>query len=209
MTDTLAVVHERTSALHFDTTRHLSDDEIRSLIAEATQAPSSFNIQHWRFIAVTDQAKKDALMAASYGQPQVAAAPVTFIILGDTKGHTKLKDILDRSVAANVIPQAVADQWVGMATGMYGQNAALSRDEAIRSGSLVAMTLMLAAKARGLVSGPMIGFDPAQVMKIFGIAEQYVPVMILPVGYPAPGNTVRKPRLTVDEVLAFNTSRDF
>ncbi len=209
MSDTKSIIHERISAQHFDPSKKLSEDEIRSLIAAATEAPSSYNIQHWRFIAVTDLEKKKALAAASYGQTKVVDAAVTFIILGDLEGYKKLRGILDSSVAAGLLPQAFTDQWVQMATGSYSTNAQFARDEAIRSGSLVAMTLMLAATERGLVSGPMIGFEPDKVKALFGIADQYVPVMLLPVGYPAAGNSTRKPRLPVDEVLAFNESRIF
>ena len=209
MTDTVTAIHDRISAQHFDASRSLSDDLIKKLVAAATEAPSSFNIQHWRFIAVTDAAKKEALTAAAYGQQKVAASAVTFIILGDLKGHAKLPDISRRSVDAGLLPQAVADQWIEMANGMYGGSEAFARDEAIRSGSMAAMTLMLAAQAMGLVSGPMIGFDPVQVKALFNIADQYVPVMLLPVGYPAPGNVGRKPRLGVDEVLSFNAARIF
>lgn len=55
--------------------------------------------------------------------------------------------------------------WIGAAQGMYKDNCQLQRDEAIRSGSLAAMTLMLVAKGQGLVSTPMIGFDAAAVSK--------------------------------------------
>jgi nitroreductase len=71
------------------------------------------------------------------------------------------------------------------------------------------MTLMIAAQAKGLATGPMIGFDPAGVKREFNIADRYVPVMLLTVGYPASGNWPRKPRLGVEEVLAFNKGREF
>jgi nitroreductase len=56
-----------------------------------------------------------------------------------------------------------------MASGMYGSDPRLARDEAIRSGSLAAMTLMLVAGNRGYASCP-IGFNPVQVMEILTIA---------------------------------------
>ena len=92
-----------------------------------------------------------------------------------------------------------------MANGMYASDPRLARDEAIRSGSLAAMTLMLAAANRGFVSCP-IGFNPVQVMEILSISDDYVPAMTLTVGRPASGNTTRRPRLPVDQVLAFNIS---
>jgi len=90
-----------------------------------------------------------------------------------------------------------------MANGMYAGNTQLQRDEAVRSASLAAMTLMIAAQAKGLASGPMIGFDPEGVRKEFNLAADEVPVMLLPVGRAAPGNWARKPRFPVGDVLRF------
>ena len=116
-----------------------------------------------------------------------------------------MEGILDETVHAGLLPREVADIWLTMANGMYGSDPRLARDEAIRSGSLAAMTLMLAAGNRGYLSCP-IGFNPGQVMEILSIRDQYVPVMMLAVGRPAPGNNARRPRLPVDQVLAFNIS---
>ena len=63
------------------------------------------------------------------------------------------------------------------------------------------MTLMLAAQAMGLVSGPMIGFDPAQVRAGFGLGADEIPALFVTVGRPAPGNWPRKPRRPVSDVL--------
>jgi nitroreductase len=48
-------------AEHFDSATPISVQEINELISEACQARSSFNIQHWRFIAVTDQRIRERL----------------------------------------------------------------------------------------------------------------------------------------------------
>jgi nitroreductase len=206
--DALSLIKQRISANKFDTTKTLSEDEIKELVFYATQAPSSFNLQHWRFVAVTEPAAKERLKTVAFNQQKVVDASVTFIILGDLDGHLKLPDILSRSVEEGIIAQDLADTWVGMADQMYA-NALMARDEAIRSASLAAMTLMIAAEAKGLVSGPMIGFDPIGVKREFNISERYVPVMLLTVGYAAPGNWPRKPRLHVDEVLAFQEGQEF
>jgi len=205
---TLRLLEQRISANKFDAGRELSEAEVKELIHYATQAPSSFNIQHWRFIALTEREDKERLKAVAFNQPKVVDAAVTFIVLGDLRGHEKLPAILASSVDAGLLDQQTADTWVKMANGMYADER-MARDEAIRSASLAAMTVMIAAEAKGLVSGPMIGFDPAGVKREFGIADHYVPVMLLTVGFPAPGNWPRKPRLAVDEVLAFGAGREF
>lgn len=205
--DTLTLIKQRTSITRFDKTRTLAIAEIKELVAYATEAPSSYNLQHWRFVAVTEPDDKERLLRVANGQVKVVEAAVTFIVLGDLAALEKLPDIWSRLVQSGAVDQSFADGRVEAATNFYSNNAQLIRDEAIRSASLAAMTLIIAAQAKGLVSGPMIGFDPIGVRREFGIADRYVPVMLLTVGYEAPGNLSRKPRLGVDEVLSFGQAR--
>lgn len=207
--DTLETIKHRISANHFDASKTLSEAEIKELVSYAIEAPSSFNIQHWRFVAVTKPEEKARLKAVAYNQPKVAEAAVTFIVLGDLQAFEKLPQIYQPLAEAGAMPPEMADRVVAMATGMYKDSPQNQRDEAIRSATLASMTLMLAAEAKGLVSGPMIGFDPEGVKREFNISDRYVPVMLIAVGYPAPGNYPRKPRLRVDDVLAFQQGREF
>jgi nitroreductase len=209
MTDTLKLLKERISTNLYDKSRQLSEAEIRELVSYAIESPSSYNIQHWRFVAVTKPEDKTRLKAVAYNQQKVEDAAVTFIVLGDLRGYEKIGEILSRSVEAGILNQKVAGAWADSATKAYASNERFARDEAVRSASMAAMTLMIAAQAKGLSSGPMIGFDPEGVKREFGILDRYVPVMLLTVGYPAPGNGPRKPRLGVDEVLTFDRGREF
>lgn len=198
---TLDLIKSRVSVNLFDEAASISDDEIADLVAYARQAPSSFNFQNWRFIAVREATAKERLKAVAYGQPKVSQAAVTFIVIGLLNPQNRLADALAPSLEQEILDQATVDTWIGMATAMYGSNPALQRDEAIRSASLAAMTLMLAAEAKGFVSGAMIGFDPAGVSTEFSLETEEVPVMLLTVGRAAAGNWPRKPRFPVAEIL--------
>ena len=90
----LRVVRNRATVENFDSSRELGEGEIRELIADTIHAPSSFNIQHCRFIAVRRAEDKRRLREAAYGQAHVEAAAVTLIVLGDTKGVEKLPGIV-------------------------------------------------------------------------------------------------------------------
>jgi nitroreductase len=202
----LELMRKRISVEAFQPGLELSDDEIRSLVADAVEAPSSFNIQHWRFVAVRREEDKQRLCRAAYGQRQVVDAAVTFIVLGDLRAVQDLPRTLEPAVAQGVLPEGKAVSWVEQARRIYADET-MARDEALRSCSLAAMTLMLAAEARGLGSCPLSGFDLEQVKREFGVDDRYLPVMLLAVGRPAGTDTVRKPRLPVDRVLAFDRSR--
>ncbi len=207
--DTIELIKQRISTNKFDTSRSLSEAEIKELVSYATEAPSAYNIQNWRFVAVTNPEDKARLKSVAYNQQKVVDAAVTFIVLGDLRGYEKLPQILKPMVDGGLMDQAMANGWAQRAASSYSANGQFARDEAIRSASFAAMTLMIAAQAKGLATGPMIGFDPAGVKREFNITDRYVPVMLLTVGYPASGNGPRKPRLGVEDVLAFNKGREF
>lgn len=196
-------IKSRISANSYDPARPLSDQQISELIELATRAPSAFNLQNWRFVAVRSAQAKGLLLPLAYGQQKIADAAVTFIVCGTLKPHATLPAALKPAVDAGILDQAVFDMWVGAAQGMYSENPALQRDEAIRSGSLAAMTLMLAATGLGLVSTPMIGFDPIAVANTFGLSADEIPVMLVTVGYPGKANWPQKPRKAVQDVLEF------
>ncbi|NRR32261.1 nitroreductase family protein [Oxalobacteraceae bacterium] len=197
------LIESRISANYFDTTRPLSDADIAELVRLATLAPTAYNFQNWKFIAVRSPQAKARLKAVSYKQQKVEDAPVTFIIVGTLAAHEGLPQALKPSVDAGIMSQKVADGLVTMAVNSHPGNPQLQRDEALRSGSLAAMTLMLAAEGMGWNSSALSGFDPAGVAREFKLGENDVPVMLVTVGFAAPGNWPQKPRRPVQEVMEF------
>ena len=92
-----------------------------------------------------------------------------------------------------------------MIKGFYENKEQLQRDEAIRSSSLVAMTLMFGAVNRGWDTCPMIGFDSEAVSKILKLDEFHIPVMLLTFGYRKEDPRPRSPRRPVAEVVKMDT----
>jgi nitroreductase len=191
----------RISANKFDTHDVMTADAVQALIAAAMEAPSAFNIQHARFLVVREPDARTALQQVANGQQKVRDAAATFVVLGDLRGAESLPLIAGRAREAGLMDAAGAAGFAAAGQAAYEGKPAFARDEAIRSASMAAMALMLAATERGLASGPMIGFDPEALRREFNIDARYLPVMLIAVGRAAPGNWPRKPRLRVNEVL--------
>jgi nitroreductase len=198
-----AVIEARISANHFDPAAPVSEEQVARLVRLATLAPSAFNVQNWQFVAVRSQAAREKLRDLSFGQQKVVDAPVTFIISGTLRAHDQVAAALKPAVDKGILVQPVADSWTRMAHGaMHGDERA-QRDEALRSASLAAMTLILAAQGMGLASCAMTGFDAGAVHTAFKLGANEVPVMLVAVGYAAQGNWPQKPRRPLDEVLRY------
>jgi nitroreductase len=201
MSSIAELIKSRVSANSYDTTRPMSEAEVAELVELATHAPSAFNLQNWKFVAVRSAQAKAKLHPLAYGQQKVLDAPVTFIVCGLLSEDELIASSLKPTLDAGIIDQATFNGWVGAAQGMYKGNTTLQRDEAIRSGSLAAMTLMLAAQSKGLVSCPMIGFNAAAVADAFQLDAAQVPVMLITVGHPGTANWPHKPRKPIAEVF--------
>lgn len=194
-------IESRISINRFQADRPLDDETIMSLVELATKAPTAFNMQNWRFIAVRSAEGKNRLKDSAWGQQKIVDASVAFIICGTLSAHQQLAAALQPSVDAQIMEQRTVDGWVKQATTSHENNAVLQRDEAVRSASLAAMTLMLAAEGMGLGSCPMIGFDAVQVAKDFALLPTELPLMVVVVGYPLENNWPQKTRKPVAEVL--------
>ena len=72
--DTFDAIYQRRSVKHFDTEHRLTDAECDKLFSAAIQSPTSFNIQHWRFVAVRDPELRKQIRAVGNDQAQMTDA---------------------------------------------------------------------------------------------------------------------------------------
>ncbi len=197
------LIEERRTTNLFDPSRPISDAQIAQLVHLATTAPTSFNLQNWRFIAVRTPEQKARLRKISWDQAKVSEAAVTFIVCGQLADYRTIPERLSPVVEAGIMPAEMVPGWEDAAKSLYHEQPQRQRDEAVRTATFGAATLIYAAEAAGLGSAPMIGFDADAVAREFGLANDEVPVMLLAVGHALPANWPRKPRRPVAEVLQF------
>jgi nitroreductase len=198
---TTSILENRVTTGRFDASAFLEESTIRELVRLATHAPSAFHLQNWSFIAVQSPEAKQRLMDLAYGQQQVRDASVTFIVCGTVEAYPDLAARLQPSVDAGIISQSIQETWVKMATESHQGDPQLQRDEAIRSASLAAMSLIIAAREMGLDTGVLGGFDPVGVSQEFSLTSNEIPVMLVTVGRAAEGNWSQKIRRPLSEVL--------
>ncbi|HBM86095.1 MAG TPA: nitroreductase family protein, partial [Opitutae bacterium] len=171
--DTTTAIHQRRSVKHYDPDHKMTEVEIQALLELALLAPTSFNMQNWRFVVVSDQAKKDAIRAASWNQAQVSEASILIVLCANLRAYEKAERYWVHA------PEPVRDMLVPMIEPFYKDKPELQRDEAMRSIGIAGQTLMLSAKSMGYDSCPMIGFDPQKVADIINLPEHHIIGMML------------------------------
>lgn len=148
-------------------------DEIVTL---AGKAPSPWNVQPWRVIAVSDPDTKQKLMAAAYGQPQVGAAATVLVVTSD------MKDAIDNAHEF-VHPGMPEDKRQAQIEDIQKNFNGMGEEKAAQWGfaesNIFLGYLLLVIEAMGYGSSPMLGFDPAQVKELLGIpAHATIPALV-------------------------------
>lgn len=195
--DTLTAIEERRSVKSYDTSFEMPEADIDKLLDLALLSPTSFNIQNWRFLVIRDPEQRQKLRAAAWEQAQVSEAQLLIVMCADTKSWAKQPQRYWRNA-----PSESQEQIVPMIGKFYESSGErVQRDEAMRSCGIAAQTLMLAAKAMGYDSCPMIGFDPEQVAELINLPEDHVIGMLLVIGKAAKPARPRGGQLPKEEVV--------
>lgn len=175
--DTFDAIEQRRSIKNYDATHQMPDEEVEKLMKAVLRTPTSFNIQNYRFVVVRDKAIQQSLKEASWNQAQVLEASAVVMICADLKAPVK-----DPKRYWYQAPTEVAEALSGMTLQFYDGKEELQHDEALRSVGMAAQTLMLAAKAMGYDTCPMIGFEPEKVAKIINLPADHLIGMMIVVG---------------------------
>ena len=179
------VVFGRRSVKVFDKDYKIDREEMFEIIGEATKAPSSVNMQPWRFAVVESEEGKDILRPLiRFNVRQNDTSSAMIVIFGDMKCYEKAEDIYSRAVNEGLMPQDVKEQLMGMFMPAYKNFSRQKMNDVVKiDGSLAAMQLMLVARAHGYETNPIGGFEEDQIAEALGFdSERYVPVMIVAIG---------------------------
>ncbi|MEM7785777.1 MAG: nitroreductase family protein [Planctomycetota bacterium] len=199
--DVLEAIYNRRAIKQYDPEHKLTDEEEKKLFEAVIQAPTSFNIQHWRFVVLRDPELR-AKIRAELGNDQAQMTDASLLVLftADTNAWKKQPERYWKNA-----PQEVSDLLVGWMGPFHEGREWLQRDEAQRSIGIAMQTMMLAAKGMGYDSCPMIGFEIEKVAELINLPEGYVMGPMVAVGkgtkdpWPKPG------QLPLEELVLDNS----
>jgi nitroreductase len=198
----------RYATKQFDPTREISAADWGTLEESLVLTPSSFGLQPWRFIVVTDPATKEKLVPASWDQRQVADAShvVVFAIKKDV-GVAEVDRYLSRMAQVRGVN---ADSLKGFRDVLVGFLAQPAEQFDVnvwstRQAYIALGNFMTSAALLGIDTCPLEGIVPSQYDEILGLAAQgYQTVVVAAAGYRAASDkyaTLPKVRFAPEEVI--------
>jgi nitroreductase len=198
--NTFDAIYQRRAIKHFDPEHKLSKAEETKLLEAAIQAPTSFNIQHWRFVILRGPELRQKIRT-EFGndQAQMTDASLLILMTADVKAWQKEPQRYWQNA-----PAEVNDLLVGWMGPFHEGRDWLQRDEAQRSIGMAMQTIMLAAKAMGYDTCPMIGFDIDAVAKLINLPEDHVMGPMIAVGKKVSDSWPKPGQLALDELVVEN-----
>ncbi|MDI9325276.1 MAG: NAD(P)H-dependent oxidoreductase [Alphaproteobacteria bacterium] len=199
----------------FDEKKKISDSDIKTILEAGRLAPSSFGLQPWKFIVITDIALRKKLVPICFNQEKITTC--SHVIALAYKKNITQKDIdayisdmaHTRNISKdslegfkNAIKQAVHIKKLSSLNpfrGAGGMQAWNARQTYIPLGMMIASASLLK-----IDSAPMEGFVAPLVNHCIGIDNEYTVCTLLALGYRSendPYATLKKSRFSASSII--------
>jgi len=175
----------REATKKFDTEKKLTSEQLDTLIEAARLAPSSFGLQPWKLVVVSDPAVRAKLREASWDQSQITEASQLFVFAA----QMPTPELVDAYVAnISATRGASIESLAGLSQMIKGSIAGKSETERLewaKKQAYLALGVTLASAAvLSIDSCPMEGFDADKYDEILGLSERGLhTAVIMAVGF--------------------------
>lgn len=165
----------RYATKRFDANKKLKPEQLELFLEALTLSPSSYGLQPWKFIVVTNKEVRAKLRAAAWDQLQITDA--SHLVVFAAKNNLS-DDAVDEYIQSRIDIQgtgakAAHDYTQSLKAMMQGTLARLSPKErtewATRQVYIALGVLLSVAAVEGIDACPMEGFDPQEFDKILGL----------------------------------------
>lgn len=196
----------RYATKQFDPTRKISGEVWKTLEEAMTLAPSSYGLQPWGFVVVTDPKVREKLRAVSWNQPQITDASHLVVFCAKT---TLTRGDVDRYVERIAQVRGISrEALAGYRDMMLGSVEAPGANHLHWNQRQVYIALgffLSAAALMGIDACPMEGFDADKYDEILGLPSRGLRATVLATaGYRAASDSyasLRKVRFEASDLI--------
>ncbi len=182
----------RYATKQFDPSKKIDGATWSALEEALVLSPSSFGLQPWKFLIITDQAVKEKLVPLSWGQRQLADA--SHVVVLAVKHPIDASDVSRHVGRISELHNTPLEKLSGLEKMVAGFIAKPPYPLEIREWStrqvyIALGTFMTSAALLGVDTCPMEGLDPAGYDEVLGLSGTgYYTVVACPAGYRLPGD---------------------
>ena len=199
------LMEERKSVRKYEPDVTIPRETIQHILQQATSAPSSSNLQPWRFFVIDDLEQKKELRIAGFNQEQIETSSAIIAVIGDNEMYKNAKQINDLNVELGYMPREIADMMIANSETTYSNLSDIERTHiAHLDAGLISMQVVLLAKDMGYDTVIMGGFDKAAFAKKYELPANELPMILIAIGKPAmPARN--SSRLPFEQIIRFSS----
>jgi len=190
----------------FDDTKKISDDEIEYILNAGVKSPSSFGMEPWKFLVITNEKLKSDLKPFCWNQEQITSCSHLVVILAAIENVKVESGIPKKRFLRREMSSETLDTYLELYPKHLSDT--LSSDKNILAWTakqtyIAAANMMSAAAYIGIDSCPIEGFEKENVEKVLDLdTTKYQLALILPFGYRL-NEQPKQLRLPFEEVVTF------
>ena len=185
----------------FDATKKVSQENLDTILKAVQFAPSSYGVQSYKVLVVTNQELREKLKAVGYNQPQITDASHLLVFCSRTDLDARVEEYITTATGGDATKAEGLAMWKQMVSGAINGMPAEMRKPWTDRQTYIALGFGLAAAAElEIDSCPMEGFDAAQFKAILGLPEFINPVVLLPIGYRA-ADDLQRPKVRYNDLF--------
>lgn len=196
----------RHACKEFDPSKKISDEDMHFILEAGRKSPSSFGMEAWKFLVITNEELKTKLRPACWNQVQITSCSHLVVVLAGIETLKVETGIPRKRFKRRQMPQDKLEFYVNLYADHLKDT--LSSDDNIYAWSakqtiFASTNMMNAAAVKGIDSCPIEGFDKNTVEEILKLdTTKFRVSLLLPFGYRINEQSMQL-RRPFDEVVEF------
>lgn len=184
MTDLIESLKWRYATKKFDPAQKVAEGDLNELLEVLRLAPSSFGLQPWSFMVITNPELRKKLQEHAWGQSQVVDASHLIVLTARTDlDEAYVKHYIDEVAEQRDIPEESLKGYHDMMSGFIQGKPKEELVVWAQKQAYIALGMLLEAAALKRIDAcPMEGFDSAKFDEILGLTNTTTTVLC-PIGY--------------------------
>lgn len=188
MTNTIEALKWRYATKKFDAKKKVSDADLNELLEALRLSPSSYGLQPWKFIVITNPELRKNLREHAWNQPQITDASHLIVLATRTDVDEKyVKQYVNEIAKQRGVPVDSLQGYQDMMTGDVKNRSKEAIVEWSKHQTYIALGFLLETAALKQIDAcPMEGFDKVKFDEILDLKKKNLTATVLcSVGYRA------------------------
>lgn len=190
----------------FDESKKISDKEIREILEAGRKSPSSFGMEPWKFLVITNEELKAKLRPFCWNQPQITTCSHLVVVLAAIESLRVESGVPAKRLQRREMPKEKFDFYIDL----YAKHLKTTLESdtntlcwSARQTYIAAANMMTCAATLGIDSCPIEGFEKERVEEILELdTKAYQLSLIIPFGYRVNEQSTQL-RLELEDVVEF------